>query len=255
MALEQNENKVSEGNHRNCKSVILAGGSAGAICWFTSGHSDSADPTTYRSFASTENSNNNENKHNNNLNNDPKSKQWSYIRVHGLNILPGMICPHFDKTQSNLIPRKDDFAKMLKRHPTEHGIGIDHWAVLILSGDGSYEVYSVFGKSCDNSLNTRKVEIDNAKKRYDNNDETDNETGTSGNNEGKKRYDISLTPGVYTLDVIDGQVHQHSVARTGKVSELIKPPTGPVINDPFERFYAMSNPTPSSGSLVSNNKK
>lgn len=237
----------------------MAGGSAGAICWFTSGHSDSADPSTYRNAAANSESNNKTNsnsKNNMNYANDPRGKQWSYIRVHGLNILPGMICPHFDKTQSNLIPRKDDFAKMLRRHPTEHGIGIDHWAVLILSGDGSYEVYSVPGKSYDNSLNTRKVEIFNAKQRYDNNDETDNDISTSDTNESsKKRQDINAIPSVYTLDVIDGQVHQHPVARTGKVSELIKPPTGPVINDPFERFYAMSNPTPSSGSLVTNSKK
>jgi len=30
------------------RGCILTGGSAGAICWFDSGHSDSADPETYR---------------------------------------------------------------------------------------------------------------------------------------------------------------------------------------------------------------
>jgi len=28
--------------------VVIAGGSAGAICWFDGGHSDSMDPCTYK---------------------------------------------------------------------------------------------------------------------------------------------------------------------------------------------------------------
>ena len=26
-------------------------------------------------------------------------EDWDYIRVHGLGILPGLICPHFDRVQ------------------------------------------------------------------------------------------------------------------------------------------------------------
>jgi dipeptidase E len=29
-------------------NTILSGGSAGAICWFNGGHSDSMDPATYK---------------------------------------------------------------------------------------------------------------------------------------------------------------------------------------------------------------
>ena len=30
------------------EGTIIAGGSAGAICWFDGGHSDSMDPSTYK---------------------------------------------------------------------------------------------------------------------------------------------------------------------------------------------------------------
>lgn len=205
------------------RQVVLAGGSAGAICWFTSGHSDSADPATYLqpsltraaidaglltpAEAETE-----------------KAKlaglstSWSYIRVHGLNVLPGLLCPHFDVTQGNGVRREEDFTKMLKRHPTERGVGLDHWSVLVLRGDGHYEVMAVPGKT---------------------------RTPTPGDNS-----TTAAVPGVFTLDVVDGAVRRVRVPTEGNVSDLLRPPTGPVVPDPFERFHAMENPTPSSGSLL-----
>jgi len=51
------------------KGIVLSGLSAGAICWFKYGHSDS------RSF------------HN------PDS--WTYIRVRGLGLINALLCPHF----------------------------------------------------------------------------------------------------------------------------------------------------------------
>lgn len=188
------------------RKVILAGGSAGAICWFTSGHSDSADPSTYlKASLLTAAGRSNE------LDEESTSTNWSYIRVHGMNLLPGMLCPHFDTTQSNNVPRETDFKKMLKRHPTERGIAIDHWSALILNGDGSYEVFSVPNKKREN--------------------------GEAGQ------------PGVFTIDVISGEIKQEVVPRQGKVADILRAPNGPVVKDPFEAFYAMANSTPSSGSF------
>jgi len=94
------------------RGAVLAGGSAGAICWFDAGHSDSMDPTSY--FR-------------------PKdripSSEWSYIRCPCLGFLPGLVCPHYDKVQSNGVLRANDFDDMLLRHSSERGVGIDHWAV------------------------------------------------------------------------------------------------------------------------------
>ena len=50
---------------------VLSGLSAGAICWFNAGLSDS------RSFTS-------------------KGKEWNYINVHGLSLENVLLCPHFD---------------------------------------------------------------------------------------------------------------------------------------------------------------
>lgn len=183
--------------------LILAGGSAGAIIWFTSGHSDSADPSTYvmpmlKAAQKGEPV--------------PPSSGWSYIRVHGLALLPGMVCPHYDRAQSgNDVVRRDDFVKMLKRHPTERGIGIDHYAALVLLGNGRYEVFVAPGKVKEDGQ----------------------------------------PPGVHTLDVVNGAVQETTVPSTGSVDTLLREPTnGVVIRDPFEMFCAMENPTPSSGELV-----
>ena len=52
------------------RGTVLAGLSAGAICWHEWGHSDS------RSYSG--------------------RKKWSYIKVRGLGLLPGLYCPHLD---------------------------------------------------------------------------------------------------------------------------------------------------------------
>ncbi|CAM41807.1 putative serine peptidase family S51, peptidase E [Leishmania braziliensis MHOM/BR/75/M2904] len=204
------------------RQVVLAGGSAGAICWFTSGHSDSADPATYLQaslkMATLK------------AGLVPQdqitkmeaelaelSTSWSYIRVHGLNILAGLLCPHFDVTQGNGVRREEDFTEMLKRHPTERGIGLDHWALLILKGDGAYESVALPGKS---------------------------RVPTSGD-----ASSTAAVPGVFILDVVDGAVQRRRMPTTGLLSDLLRVPTGPVVSDPFERFHAMENPTASSGSL------
>lgn len=69
---------------------VMAGVSAGAICWFQSGHSDSM------SFW--------------------QPNDWQYIMVEGFGIIPAVACPHFDgyggpKGQEK--PRKDHFSNMM----------------------------------------------------------------------------------------------------------------------------------------------
>ena len=45
------------------------------------------------------------------------------------------MCPHYDCIQSNGLPRSSDFESMLLRHENELGLGIDHYAALVLDGE------------------------------------------------------------------------------------------------------------------------
>ena len=82
------------------RGAILTGGSAGAICWFTAGHSDSMDPDSYLAAMRGEQD----------AGGDESSaapdagqeaKAWEYIRIPCLGLLPGLCCPHHDQIQSN----------------------------------------------------------------------------------------------------------------------------------------------------------
>lgn len=127
------------------RGVTLCGGSAGAGCWFDGVHSDSMDPSFYRNVV---------------LAADAAAFQgdgiaagagaaastdWEYIRAPGLGFLPGLLCPHNDRTQSNGVPRSRDFDAMLLRHSGERGIAIDHYAALVCDGEGGYEVFRLPG--------------------------------------------------------------------------------------------------------------
>ncbi|ORC85995.1 cyclin 1 [Trypanosoma theileri] len=199
-------------------SAVLAGGSAGAICWFTAGHSDSADPSTYAepmlraAVSSLENTKTTTKGKEENVSETTESSSWDYIRVHGLGLLPGMICPHYDTRESNGILRSEDFDKMMKRHPTERGIAIDHWAALVLQGDGTYEVFSVPGKTRVN--------------------------------------DNTSIPAVYIKDVVNGQLSTEVLPVKGPISTVLRSPTGPIVRDPFEAYYAMGNPTATTEKLL-----
>jgi len=46
-------------------------------------------------------------------------KAWSYVRVSGLGLLRGLCCPHYDRVQSNGVPRAVDLEAMLLRHKGE----------------------------------------------------------------------------------------------------------------------------------------
>jgi len=76
------------------KGVVLAGVSAGAICWFDSGHSDSM------SFYD--------------------QNSWNYIRVKGIGMIRGIFCPHFDGMTRG-VERKYYFFEMVKK---TGGVGI-----------------------------------------------------------------------------------------------------------------------------------
>jgi dipeptidase E len=128
------------------RGCVLAGGSAGAICWFDGGHSDSADPDTYRAAMKTEVATASASAANASkqlpakdestvLKEGEEKKQWEYIRVPCLSFLPGLVCPHADRTQSNGLLRIADFDQMLLRHKGERGICIDHFAALVVDGD------------------------------------------------------------------------------------------------------------------------
>ena len=96
-----------------------AGGSAGAICWFDSGHSDSGDPASFKRAASLEaldfgGSDDNT---------AAPPEAWEYCRVPGLGLLPGLLCPHHDRTQSNGVLRAEDFASMVANNPASPGGG------------------------------------------------------------------------------------------------------------------------------------
>jgi dipeptidase E len=68
--------------------TVLAGISAGSICWFDSGHSDSM------SFYN--------------------PRKWQYINVRGLGLIQGIHCPHFNSMMLG-VPRRSRFREMMRR--------------------------------------------------------------------------------------------------------------------------------------------
>ena len=93
------------------RGVVLSGLSAGCICWFSWGHSDSM--ASYH------------------------PADWSYIRVRGMGLLDALACPHFDSATKG-VPRRDDFEAMMRKH-RDVGIGIDDWCAIEVV-DGAYRV-------------------------------------------------------------------------------------------------------------------
>jgi dipeptidase E len=70
------------------KGIVLSGISAGAICWFDSGRSDSM------SFYN--------------------PRDWKYINVRGLGLITGVHCPHYNGMTRG-VPRRRDFQDMIRR--------------------------------------------------------------------------------------------------------------------------------------------
>lgn len=89
------------------QNTVLCGVSAGAICWFDWGHSDSM------SFYS--------------------ETDWDYVRVKGMGLIKGLACPHYDSDTKG-VPRKNDFHNMVRKYNVP-AIAIDNRCAFAVSGD------------------------------------------------------------------------------------------------------------------------
>jgi dipeptidase E len=111
------------------QGTILTGMSAGSICWFESGHSDSM------SFYN--------------------PNKWDYINVKALGFLKGNHCPHYN-SETLKKKRKDDFKQMIRK-TGGMGIALDNNAAIIYKNNTykvitskkyakAYKVYKKNGK-------------------------------------------------------------------------------------------------------------
>lgn len=92
------------------KDIVLSGLSAGSICWFKYGHSDS------QAFS--------------------RKGEWSYIKVNGLGFIDAFHCPHFNEDM-----RKENFKKMLKSYSNTKGIALENNSAIIIVND-KYRIIS-----------------------------------------------------------------------------------------------------------------
>lgn len=88
------------------KGIILSGVSAGSICWFQFGHSDSESFVT--------------------------EGAWQFIKAEGLGIIPAGHCPHYDE------PGRDSFDEMMQQESVV-GIALENQTALI-EEDGVYQI-------------------------------------------------------------------------------------------------------------------
>ena len=89
--------------------TVLAGLSAGSICWFKYGHSDSL------SFSGKD--------------------DWDYIKIDGLGFIDAFHCPHYDEDN-----RAEDFSEMVRKS-NEIGIAIENNCAIEFIDD-TYKVIS-----------------------------------------------------------------------------------------------------------------
>lgn len=94
-------------NEAEKRGKVLSGLSAGAICWFKYGHSDS---------------------------NKLENSESPYIRVEGLNWLPFLLCPHYDAE----LERKPDLREMMKE-VDEVAIALDNSCAIEII-DSNYRI-------------------------------------------------------------------------------------------------------------------
>ena len=112
------------------RGAVLCGVSAGAICWFDRGHSDSM------SFYSPD--------------------DWHYIAVTGMGLLSGLACPHYNGETAG-VPRRQDFHDMLKRKGG-NGLAIDNDCAVAFTSDG-YRVVAANPESGAYSLHVQRGEV------------------------------------------------------------------------------------------------
>eukprot|EP00928_Gymnodinium_smaydae_P014330 TRINITY_DN15227_c0_g1_i2.p1 TRINITY_DN15227_c0_g1~~TRINITY_DN15227_c0_g1_i2.p1 ORF type:complete len:332 (-),score=50.07 TRINITY_DN15227_c0_g1_i2:99-1094(-) len=186
------------------RGAVLCGGSAGAVCWFDGGHSDSMDPASYLASPDL---------FTGEASNDAScNRKWRYSRVPGLGFLPGLICPHHDRVQSNGIARSVDLDEMMLRHRGEQAICIDHYAALIVEGD-SYRVLSLPGEN--GSV------LDN---------------GTFSRDQHGK-------PGVWLKVVENGAVKERLLPPAGRLSDFLRR-ADTIVEDPILSEIRRLNPQP-----------
>jgi dipeptidase E len=118
------------------KGIVLSGLSAGSICWFRYGNSDSAR------FG--------------------KNKEASMIRVKGLDMIPALHCPHYDIEKG----REGSLKEMMKKNK-EAAIAIDNCCAIEIVGDqyrilkskktaNLYKIYWQGGKYCKELIPAKK---------------------------------------------------------------------------------------------------
>lgn len=83
-------------------NIVLSGLSAGSICWFQKGHSDS------------------------NWFND--HDKWDYTQVHGIGLLPAIHCPHYNESG------REGFDKMMETEAIP-GVAIENNCAIVISDD------------------------------------------------------------------------------------------------------------------------
>jgi dipeptidase E len=228
------------------RGAVMTGGSAGAICWFDGGHSgtsigclmqqivlssltrcvilyhyfiiDSMDPDTYKKSMLSKFSDSSivvkDESSTTGLSSEAP-KEWEYIRVDALGFLPGLVCPHHDRIQSNGVLRANDFDRLLLQSPRELGIAIDHWAALVIDGEDYYVM----------SLEDKEGSVLNEK---------DWVTNGSGK------------PGIWIKEVVnDGQeVYQQICPRQGKVKDLFRVASKITNNEDALLQCRIENPQP-----------
>lgn len=123
------------------RGIVLCGLSAGSICWFESGHSDSM------SFYN--------------------PKKWKYINVSGLGFIKGIHCPHYDNETLG-VPRKKHFQTMIKKIGGM-GIALDNNCAIEFINDKyriisskkrakAFRVYKKMGKVISEEILTKNLE-------------------------------------------------------------------------------------------------
>jgi dipeptidase E len=191
------------------RGAVLTGGSAGAICWFDAGHSDSWDSDSYKKKMLGEVSVAGKDESSGAPKEGEAKKEWKYIRCPALGFMPGLMCPHHDKVQSNGVLRAIDFDGMMLRHPGERGICIDHYAALVCEGE-NYRVLSLPGRP-------------------------------GSVLDGKFSPEQKGAPGMWQKDVIEGKVVSKLVPESGKLVDLLKVAES-IVDDPNCDLCRAENP-------------
>jgi dipeptidase E len=111
---------LHEAMERGC---VLCGGSAGCICGFDGGHSDSLAPSTVHPD------------HRKELTEEERL-EWSYCRVKGLGFIDAFCCPHHNQHERHsTVSRAEHFDGLLRMSPGEVGLGVDNDACFVVEGD------------------------------------------------------------------------------------------------------------------------